>query len=57
MSARVTQIGTAPKPRTTFETPTFHVQEWPEHVAVCRVAIRARRMAEAEYQRRDGTWA
>lgn len=33
---------TAEHPRRTFETPVIVCQEWPEHIARCRVAIRQR---------------
>lgn len=32
----------AEQPRRTFETPRFVCQEWPEHIAHCRKAIRQR---------------
>ncbi len=42
MSARIFRQGRAEQPRRTFETPRIVCQEWPEHIALCRKAIRQR---------------
>jgi hypothetical protein len=42
MSARIYHHGATERPRRTFETPVIIHQEWPEHIARCRAAIRQR---------------
>lgn len=53
--SRYTCIGAPEEPRRTFETPVMIHQEWPDHIARCCAAIRARRAAESGVLV-DGEW-
>lgn len=49
-----------PAPKRHFDVPGVGVivhQSFPEHVALCCAAIRARRANESQYRDRSGEWA
>jgi hypothetical protein len=56
MSARIHAAGASERPRRTFETPPIVFVAYPEHIARCCEAIRARHRGEAGVQLPDGTW-
>lgn len=56
MSARIHAAGLSDRPRKTTETPPYIHQTYPEHVARCCEAIRARHRGESGVQKPDGTW-